>query len=266
MLRKEGLPMLFCLMIVAFVSCKKETDNRFDCEIQGIENIDAKVGDTKILDITVAKIQGAPENVILSLKNVPTGVSYSFETNQGTPNYTTTLTISVANTVKMGTHVMTFEAKSENLDKTFDFNLTINDSITMVMKVYDGSKWAPDKPVGELADSAIVQLYKDSISFARQIPYYSTITDVNGIANFYHLQPGTYFFTVEKLGLSNIASKKTVGGRLMGFATTNIDKYGQLQYRDQDGDGKITDADRVQYDMLILYDKFESGRIVWIGH
>ncbi|HEY4787174.1 MAG TPA: hypothetical protein VIH57_14045, partial [Bacteroidales bacterium] len=196
---------------------------------------------------------------------VPAGVSYFFETNQGMPNYSTTLTISVANTVKLGTHVITLQATSENSVKSIDFNLDINDTISMIMKVYDATKWDYEMPVGELADSAVVTLYKDSVSFAMQQPCYSTITDSAGIANFYHLQPGSYLFTVQKGALSNIASKKLIKGQFMGFATINIDKYGQLMYRDQNGDGIINDADRVLYDMFIMYTPAESERIVWIG-
>ena len=262
---KSRFFLLSLSLTLLFFSCKKEQDSNFDCQIEGVGNIDAKVGDSRILNISVSKTQGPPENLVLSLKNVPQGVTYSFETSQGTPNFVTTLTISVNNEIKLGKHLMTLEAKSENMLKSINFDITVNDSITMTIKVYDGTKWNLDSPAGELCDLAVVKLYKDISSFVSGSPFYTTITDENGLANFYHVMPGFYFFTVEKGALSNIVSKKVVDGKIMGFATTNIDKYGQLQFRDENGDGKITDVDRVQYDRLILYEDFFSERVVWIG-
>ena len=265
MIRKYTFLIIFSLVVI-FTSCKKEYNNSFDCDIKGISNIDAKVGDSKILNISVSNIQGSPENVELSLKNVPQGISYFFETSQGKPNFVTTLTITVTNEVKLGKHPITLEVKSDNLLKSTNFDLVVNDSVSMTMKVYDGTQWTLDSPAGELCDSATVKLYKDSVSFSKNKPFYTTFTDKNGLANFYHLAPGSYFFTVEKGSLSNILMKKQINGKLCGFSTTNIDKYGKFQYRDQNGDGKITDLDRVQYDMLILYEDFFSERIVWIGN
>lgn len=262
MLRKSVIPLMISL-ITFLASCKKELDNTFECEIQGVENLYAKVGDTKVLNLKVSKIHGTNENVTLSLKNVPYGVSYVFETNNSTPDYNTTLSISVGNVVKMGNHVITIEALSENSKTTVDFNLTVDDHVMMTMKVYDASKWTYDNPAGEIAIGATVNLYKDSLSFATKVPYYSAITDSDGIANFYHLSASPYLFTVEKGELSNIVQKNN---NSLGFATANIDKYGQLEYRDQNGDGKITEADRTPYDILIVYDNIFSERIAWIGY
>jgi hypothetical protein len=258
--------LLISLQIVFFAACKKDHDNSFDCEITGVSNINAKVGDNKVVHVSIENTQGVPENVELSLQNVPRGISYYFETSKGTPNFTTVLTISMNNEVKLGKHTMTLEAKSKNLLKSVDFEVDINDSICMTMKVYDATKWSYDAPAGELSDSAIIKLYKDSLSFVKKLPFYTTSTDKNGLANFYHLAPGTYLFTAEKGNSSNIVSRKSISGIFVGFATTNIDKYGQLQYRDQNGDGKITDLDRVLYDMVITYESFFSERVVWIGN
>ena len=264
MITRLSILLVFSTLIF-FSSCKKEHDTSFDCEIKGVNNIYARVGDVKELNVSVVNTQGIPENVELSLSNVPKGVSYAFETSKGTPNFSTVLTISMSNEVKLGKHIMTLEAKSKNLLKSIDFEVNINDSISMTMKVYDATRWTYDSPAGELCDSAIIKLYKDSVSFARNSPFYIVATDQNGIANFYHLLPGSYLFTAEKGAISNIASRKSINGKMFGFATTNIDKYGQLQYRDQNGDGKITELDRVAYDMLITYESYFSDRIVWIG-
>jgi hypothetical protein len=253
------------LVLTYLVSCKKENNNSFDCNINGVESMNAKVGDAKILNITISKTRGIPENVELLLNNVPQGVVYAFETQQGVPNFATTLTIVVTNEIKLGNYSMTLEAKSENFTKSIDFNLSVTDSITMQMKVYDATQWTLDSPAGELCDSAVINLYKDSVSFAQHNPFYTTLTDENGMANFYHVPAGTYLFTADKGPLSNIVSKTLINSKLMGFATANIDKYGQLQYRDENGDGKINDLDRVQNDMLIIYQDFYSDRIVWIG-
>jgi hypothetical protein len=256
------MPFLFVILI----SCKKEQNNTFECDIQGLENIDAKVGDTKILNLKIFKVQGLAEKVTLSLKNVPNGISYNFEFEASTPDYNTTLSISVGNIVKLGNHVITLEASSENFKKTIDFNLTVDDHVMMTMKVYDASKWTHDSPTGEIAIGATVHLYKDSLSFVNKTPYYTAATDSSGIANFYHLEAYQYLFTVEKDELSNIVLKKQIDNKLLGFATSNINKYGQLEYRDQNGDGKITEADRTPYDILIVYDNILSQRVVWIGY
>lgn len=262
---KSRILLLSLMGMTCLISCKKENNNSFECSIQGIDNIDARVGDSRVLNITVSKKQGPSENVELSLKNVPQGVVYAFETPQGTPNFTTTLTISVTNEIKLGNHMLTLEAKSKNSLQSVDFELSVNDSITMQMKVYDATQWTLDSPAGQLCDSAVVKLYKDSTSFAQSDPFYTTLTDSFGVANFYHVPAGTYFFTVNKGNLSNIMYKTLINGQLMGFATANIDKYGQIQFRDENGDGKIDSMDRVPYDMLIIYNDFYSDRIVWIS-
>lgn len=264
MIRSYSLLLIFIIIAIS-TSCKKEQDTGFDCDVQGISNVNAKVGDSKVIVISVNRTQGVAEDVELSLKNVPQGISYFFETAQGKPNFVTALTITVTNEIKLGKHPLTLEVKSANVLKTTDFEVIVDDSVTMQMKVYDGTKWSPDSPAGELCDSAKVKLFTDSAAFVRNAPCYTTYTDQNGIASFYHLSAGAYLFTVEKGALSNIVSKIKVNGSLLGFATTNIDKYGQFQYRDENGDGKITALDRVAYDMLILYEGYFSQRVVWIG-
>ena len=91
--------------------------------------------------------------------------------------------------------------------------------------------------------------------------------------------PRNYLFTVEKGSLSNIAEKISVDGQLKGFVTTGIfqtkdevynssqlkAQIGQLRYRDLNADGKITDADRTMYDMVMIYDRLLSEKVIWIG-
>jgi hypothetical protein len=258
--------MFLILTALTFLNaCKKDQQQDFDFEISGVSNLESKVGETKLLNINVAQTEGVSDNVELTLKNVPKGVTYAFEKKQGTPNYTTTLSIAVTDKVRLGNYEISLEATSKNSEKSASFHLDIHDTLTLSIKVYDATQWRPDNTAGELSDSAIVKLYKDTASFTNNTPTYSTYTDENGIANFYHLPSGDYLFTVEKEGLSNIVNKTTVNGKQMGFVTTSINKYGVLQYHDQNGDGKYNDSDKTQFDILILYDHIPSEKTIWIG-
>lgn len=255
----------FLLMISCLFSCKKEVETKFEFAVSGVTDIYARVGDTKGLSINVSKLQGTPENVHLFLLNVPRGVAVSFENTTGSPNFSTTLSVIINNDVKLGKYPLTLVAQSTYSQKKLDFVLTVSDTVIMAMKVYDATQISSYTPAGLLCDSAEISLYKDETSFALHTPYYKTYTDSTGTANIYNIPSGAYLFTINKGNLSNIVSKVVIDNTIKGFATANLDSYGQLLYRDQNGDGKIDDLDRVEYDKLIIYDNSHPNRTVWIS-
>jgi hypothetical protein len=181
--------------------------------------------------------------------------------------------------MKMGNYRLTLEVTSASRTKSIVFNLLVDDQISMIMLVYDATQWTPDRPTGELTTDATINVYTDEAAFLSKTPSYTSITDKNGKAYFYHMLPRNYLFTVEKGSLSNIAEKISVDGQLKGFVTTGIfqtkdevynssqlkAQIGQLRYRDLNADGKITDADRTMYDMVMIYDRLLSEKVIWIG-
>jgi hypothetical protein len=253
------------LALSCLFSCKKEVENKFDFAVDGVADISARVGDTKGLSINVSKLEGTPENVHLFLLNVPRGVAVSFENTNGSPDFSTTLSIIINNDIKLGKYPLTLVAQSAYSQKKLDFTLTVSDTVIMAMKVYDATQISAYTPAGWLCDSAEITLYKDETSFYQHIPFYRTSTDSTGVANIYNIPSGPYLFTVNKGSLNNIVSKVLIDNTLKGYATANVDSYGQLLFRDQNGDGKIDDLDRVEYDKLIIYDNSHPNRTVWIS-
>ncbi len=279
MTKRFFLP-LFIFSIVIFVSCNKENnDETFDYKIEGLDNLKVIPGGTLITNLTVEQTQGNAEDVSLKLDSIPEGVISSLETPYGTATFVTALSLSVPKQMKMGNYRLTLKITSPSRTKSIVFNLLVDDQISMVMLVYDATQWTPDRPTGELTPDATVNVYANEAAFLSKTPSYTSITDKNGKAYLYHMLPGNYLFTVEKGSLSNIAEKISIDGQLKGFATTGIfqtkdevynssqlkAQIGQLRYRDLNADDKITDADRTMYDMVMVYDRLLSEKVIWIG-
>ena len=272
------LPLLLLLMFSLF-SCKKETET-FDYNVNGINNLATNRGETKTITVDVSKTQGPPEEVTISLQGVPNGVTAAIETRQGLPDFTTPISFIISPSTDTGSYQVTLIATSASRVKTVIFNLKVTDQLSMVMAVYDGTQWTPELAVGEVAPGATINLYADEAGFLAKTPVYTALTDSTGRALLYHIIPGNYLFTIEKGNLSNIVEKTNIGGVLKGFVTTGIfqtkaevlnsaqqnAQIGQLRYRDQNGDNKITDADREQYDMVMLYAGVVANKIIWIGN
>jgi hypothetical protein len=261
-------------------SCKKEeVSGEFDFEINGLGNIDANIGESKMVNLEVFATNGNPENVILALEDVPEGIIYSFENIEGIPNYYTTLAFTVTKQAKVGSYQVALRAIAGEKVKKYTFDLSVDGSLSMAMVVYDGSNWTSELNYGVLAEHATVKLFIDEASFAANTPFYTVETNSDGRAYFYKLNPGNYLFTVEKGSLSNIIKKQLVDGKMEGFATTGIFRYtseikvssqpqakiGDLRCRDIDGDWLLTENDRVSNDVLSIYKDVLSEKIIWIG-
>jgi hypothetical protein len=268
---KRSAIVCFTIIVLLAISCKKENNNT-EYQIDGIVNQEARVYDTLVMNLQLKQTNGDRENVTLSLKDVPQGITYSFSTPAGQPDYATNLSIIVTDKVDLGDSVrknytMKLVVANQSTSQEFDFNLYVSDTLSMTMTVYDASLWTLQDPAGELSSDALIKLYRDEASAKSEVFFHSTVTDSVGVARFYHVTPGTYYFTVEKGSLSNISSKTLINGLMLGFATVNVDrKTGVLEYRDQDGDKKFTDADRVKADMLMLYYRQLSEKLIWIGN
>ncbi len=273
-MRKPTITPLILLLALVLFSCQKKSEI-FDYDIKGIGNLSTNRGETKIVDVVVKATEGTPEQVTLTLKNVPDGISAAIETRQAFPNFTTSLSFIVSQNTAMGEYDITLEATSASTVKTVIFKISVTDQLSMIFAVYDATQCTPDLTAGEVATGAVVKLFADAAAFSAKTPAYTATADSAGRAFFYHVPAGNYLFTVEKDNLSNIVEKTSSGG----FVTTGIfqDKaevlnsaqptaqIGQLRYRDQDFDNKITDADRRSYDMVMLYTGIVTDKIIWIG-
>ncbi len=274
-----------CFLLLIFTislclnSCKKDSLELFDYNIQGINNLKSNIGEIKVIDLSIERIKGSQEEVILSLSNVPKGVTYVFDIDKGKPDYKTTLTLKIKQGAVLGNYSLNIEAISSTTKKSFPFELLIDDQLSLSISVYDATKWNSELPWGLLTDSATISLYKSEADFLINKPAYSEKSNEEGKALFYRMIPGNYLFVVEKGELSNIVEKKDSEGKKKGFVTAGIFKTkteiynssqphaqpGNLKYRDQNADGKITDDDRVLYDELSVYVNVLNEKVTWIG-
>lgn len=279
--------MLRCGILILFVtlifssSCKRDdSDPTFDYEIQGYQNLKASIGETKVITLHVLRTQGMAEDVSLQLNNVPEGVVYSFENVEGVPDYMATLAIVVSKEARLGNYTMTLEGTTATRTKSFPVNLVIDDQLSMILTVYDGTVWTPERNTGELVTGATINLFKKETDFLQNSPFYTTSTLSDGRAYFYKVPAGTYIFVVKKDGLSNIVNKNLFNNKDQGFVTTGIfrtsseimnsaqpnAKVGELRLRDINVDGAITDADRAQYDYVSTYDNEIIQNVIWLGN
>jgi hypothetical protein len=277
-MRKELILPLFLICFLLFLSCKKESaDVKYD--IKGVQNLVINRCETKEMAVSIVQTQGTAEQVTLSLEGMPSGAVAAIETQQSLANFTTPISFIISDSTKMGDYVVTLSATSASCIQTVTFKLSVQDQLSMILKVYDGTQWTSDLPAGESAPGAKVKLYKDEPSLLMKTPAYTVITDSIGKAYFYHVVEGDYLFTVEKGDLSNIVGKSDINGVLKGFVTTGIFQtkseiissaqpqalIGQLRYRDLNTDNKINDADRTMYDRVMVYKSMVTEKIIWIG-
>jgi hypothetical protein len=273
-MKKQTLTPLILLLMLVLFSCKKESQF-FDYKIDGIVNLSTNRGETKTIDVAVKATEGTPEKVTLALKDVPDGITAAIETRQGLPNFTTPISFIISQNTVMGEYDITLEATSASTVKTVVFKISVTDQLSMIFAVYDATQNTPDLTVGEVASGAVVKLFLDAAAFSAKTSAFTAKADSAGRALFYHVPAGNYLFTVEKDNLSNIVEKTSMGG----FVTTGIfqnqseilnsaqptAQIGQIRYRDQNFDDKITDADRRLYDMVMHYDGIVTNKIIWIG-
>lgn len=267
------------LLVSLFASCKKESIEAFDFEVNGLESLNVTIGESKAIPLEVLTTSGEPQKVVLTLSDVPEGIVYSFENVEGMPNYYSTLGLAVTKQARVGRYKASLKAMAGDKIKTIDFEILVDGSLSMSMMVYDASNWTPDINYGRLVDSAKVKLFTDEAAVLANQPVDSAFTNEAGKAHFYKLQHGNYYYIVEKGDLSNIVTKEIVNGKLKGFATCGIFRYsyeinasaqpnaviGDIRCRDITGDWLISEADRLSADVLSIYKGVLSEKVVWIG-
>jgi hypothetical protein len=265
---------------IFLVACQKDNQQDSEILVQGLSDVESRVGDTKTISLSLSNVQGKKDSIKFAMNNLPDGVCCKFTPGEDVKNLSVNLSLIVTTQVKLGQYAIKLDIASATQKKSIPFVLNIADTVSMIMTVYDATAYEPNTPYGKFADNATIKLYTEASKFFSDLPYYKVNTDNHGMANFYHLPRGNYFFIVEKGGLSNIVGKEVICGKLKGYATCGIfqnnteirngsqplAQIGQLMYRDQNNDGEITDADRVSYDILwINNSKTVVQKLIWIG-
>ena len=81
---------------------------------------------TTTAQVTVQPVLGYNKQVTLSATGMPTGVNVSFSPQSGTPEFGSTMTISVDNTAALGTTTITIRGTgADDTEKTATFELTV---------------------------------------------------------------------------------------------------------------------------------------------
>ena len=81
---------------------------------------------TTTAQVTVQPVLGYNKQVTLSATGMPTGVNVSFSPQSGTPEFGSTMTISVDNTAALGTTTITIRGTGvDDTEKTATFELTV---------------------------------------------------------------------------------------------------------------------------------------------
>jgi hypothetical protein len=273
--------LLFLLTaIVLMGSCKKDNGpDVFDFDISGVEKIDARIEESRTIQLVVTCNDAAPENVHLELKDVPEGIAYSFDKVSGTPEFATNLTLTVTRTVASGTHTLRLVGSSSSIIKEFPIEIAIDKSLSALFTVYNSLTYDPDNVRSNLLENAVIKLYKDHASFVAGIADYQQLTDSVGKARFYKLPPATYLYTIEKDNLTNVVQKRDVNGVKKGFVVAGLFRskaeivnsaqptaqVGDLKFRDINADGKITDLDLGEYDTMSIYAEEMNEKVIWLG-
>lgn len=271
---------IITILFSLFYSCKKEDgQDVFNFSVSGIDKIEARVDETITIRLLVTSNDIVPENVYLSLEDVPEGISYTFDKVVGTPEYASTLVLHISRNVEGGTHKLRLIGSSSKMVKNFPVVITIDKSLSAVFTVYNSTTYNPENMSSNLLDSALVKLYNDHSSFVGGIPDYKAYTDKSGKARFHKLPAGNYLYTIEKGNLTNIVQKQSVNGVLKGFIVAGLfrttqeiinssqpkAKVGDLKYRDVNADNKIDALDLGQYDNLSIYEGELNEKVIWLG-
>lgn len=273
--------LIFILLVASlFSTCKKDDGPEiFDFNISEIERIEARVEETHTVRILVTGNEISPENVFLTLEDVPAGITCTLENASGVPEFAASLIIHVSRTVPGGMHIIKLIGSSGKKTKVFNIQLEVDKSLSAVFTVYNSLTYNPENINSNLVDSALVMLYNDHSSFMAGVPDHKTYTDSVGKARFFKLPVGTYLYVVEKNGLSNVIQKRSADGVMKGFIVAGLfrtnqeiinsaqpkAKIGDLKIRDLNADNRIDALDLGQYDVLSIYDGEVNEKVIWIG-
>ena len=89
-----GLLVVFTLL---FNACKKEEEIGMDFKINGARDLTLLKNDSIIRDITFLYLGGSREELTITCTGIPNGVTISFSSYAGTPDFTVKQTIKTTN-------------------------------------------------------------------------------------------------------------------------------------------------------------------------
>jgi hypothetical protein len=272
---------LVLLCVIFFIlSCKKDDGpDTFDFTVSGIEKIETRVEETRTIRLLITSNEISPENVFLTIEDVPSGISYTLDQASGVPEFASTLVLKISRSVTGGAHTLRLIATSGNLLKVFPIDIHIDKTLSAVFTVYNATTYNPENMSSNLVDSALVKLYNSDATFVSGVPDYKEYSDKSGKARFYKLPPGIYFFTIEKGNLTNVVQKQMIDGAMKGFVVAGLfrtmqeiinsaqpkARTGDLKFRDLNADNTINALDLGQYDNLSIYEGELNEKVIWIG-
>jgi hypothetical protein len=269
--------LLFGLLLL---SCKKEEGPEpFDFDISAVEPINAYVEDTKTIRLLVTCNKAFPENVFLSLQDVPSGITCTFDRTSGVPEFASNLEIKISRTAAGGLHIIRLIGTSNDITKEVLIEINVDRSLSATFTVYNALNYDPNDVKSNLVDSALVKLYINEAHFLADSASYKEYTRTDGKAYFYKIPGGIYLFTIQKDTLSNVILKRDVGGVMKGYIVAGMFRTqqeiinsaqptarpGDLKYRDVNADNKIDSNDLGQYDIFSIYPEELNEKVIWIG-
>lgn len=271
----------FILFLVILLNACKKDDGPgvFDYSVSGIEKIEARVEETYTVPLLVTSNQVMPENVYLTMEDVPSGITCTIDQAAGIPEFAATLVIRVSRDVAGGTHQLRLIASSSHRVKQFFIDVNVDKSLSATFTVYNSVIYNPENMSSNLVDSALVKLYKDHDTYLTGVPDYKVYTNKSGKAYFFKVPAGNYLFTIEKGNLTNVVQKQNIDGVMKGYIVAGLfrtqqeiinsaqpkAKPGDLKFRDLNADNKIDAQDMGQYDSFSIYDGELNEKVIWIG-
>jgi hypothetical protein len=268
------------LLTILLNACKKDDGpGAFDFSVSGIEKIETRVEETHTLRLLITSNQVMPENVYLTIEDVPSGMTCTIDQVAGVPEFATTIIIRVSRDVAGGTHKLRLIASSGMRLKQFFIDVDVDKSLSATFTVYNSVIYNPENMSSNLVDSALVKLYKDHGTFLTGVPDYKAYTTKSGKAYFFKVPAGNYLFTIEKGNLTNVVQKQNINGVMKGYIVAGLfrtqqeiinsaqpkAKPGDLKFRDLNADNKIDAQDMGQYDTISIYDGELNEKVIWIG-
>ena len=163
-----GLLVIFTLL---FNSCKKEEEIGMDFKINGAKDLTLLKNDSITRDITFLYLGGSREELTITCTGIPNGVTISFSSYAGTPDFTVkqtikttnpdtgTYAINVTGTTPLGkVFTRTFNltiAASPNISPTVSLNGNYTIDITLNQPFVDPGATAQDPEDGNLTSQII---------------------------------------------------------------------------------------------------------------
>jgi hypothetical protein len=118
---------LFVLFVfVSFVSCKRSDDTIATFSVSGIHDIDMNKENGNVLSVAVDHQEGTQqEHVVISVENLPAGVTTDIKRASGIPGFTAEITFHPDLTTPVGTYPITIVATSAGKELKYDLNITV---------------------------------------------------------------------------------------------------------------------------------------------